>query len=172
MDKQHLFLLEAGQVIVSESPIVVRTILGSCVSVTLYDYKTGIAGIIHGLYGGKGDSPLYTETALEMMIQEFIKRDIRLQRVEVKLFGGAIMQLAPSEDEVSNAIRIKNVQSAKEVLRKYNMSITAEDTGCACGREVFFFTENGEVFVKKLASEITCTSPYCLEKDKKRCPRR
>lgn len=172
MSSSSIYLLEAGEIIFSESPVYIRTILGSCVSATFFDLKTGTSAMMHGLYPGKGKSAVYTETAIEMIIEEYKKKDIRLGRVEVKLFGGAKMNIISGEKEISNAIRIRNVESARTILSEYNVKIKAEDTGCACGREVIFNTDTGVVYVRKINSEETCKSPYCLEKDIQQCPRR
>lgn len=146
----RMYLLEAGQVIFSESPICIRTVLGSCVAVTFFEPKSKTAAIMHGLYPGIGQTTAYTETAINKIILEYKHRGIELNRVEVKLFGGAVIQLADNPQNVSSSIKIENVRSAKKILDAYKLKIIAEDSGGTYGRELRFYTDTGDVYIKRL----------------------
>lgn len=170
--RYSMYLLEAGQIILSESPICVRTILGSCVSVTFFHPGSGTAAIIHGLYPGKGSNASYTETAIEMVVSELQKRGIHSSMLEIKLFGGARITLSQKESKYLNSVSDSNVDSAKKALSRFDLIVSQEDTGCEYGRELRFFTDSGDVYIKKIRPElIPCDSCDCEEKECIQCPR-
>jgi chemotaxis protein CheD len=79
--------------VITEKPSTVCTILGSCVSVTFYNSRTETGGIIHAMYPGylpdrKMDHLLFADTAVRKMADEFFKRGISSDEIEVKIFGG------------------------------------------------------------------------------------
>lgn len=163
-----MYLLEAGQIIFSESPICIRTILGSCVSVTFFDPQTRFASMMHGLYPGTGANASYTETAISMIVKEYQKRRLPLNRLMVKLFGGANINLPAADQQISKAIRFDNVESAKQALARHNLALCKEDTGCQFGREVRFFTDTGDVYIKKICDKsVKCRANNC--DDYERC---
>lgn len=54
--------------------------------------------------------------------------------------------------QVSGSILIgkQNIQTAKQIILSEGLSILAMDVGGLQGRKIFFYTDNGEVYLKRL----------------------
>ena len=84
--------LKPGELMVAEEPVMVTTVLGSCVSVTMFHPETGAAAICHAMLPHGG-----TATALSMSMPQCIiwsdisGMEIPRKEIQVKLFGGADM---------------------------------------------------------------------------------
>jgi len=148
--------LRPGEVSVCEEPTKVVTVLGSCVSVTLFHRHTRLGAICHGvlpdcrhgkLCGGTcGDMFKYVDCSLLYMLSEFAKRGIQRKEIEVKVFGGADTLASKRE----NTIGSQNVRIALHIIGLEKMKIAAADVGDSFGRKLIFFSHTGEVFLKRL----------------------
>lgn len=82
-----------GQYGVTRDPgVVISTLLGSCVAACIRDPEIGVGGMNHFLLpeGQPGSSSLsYGVNAMELLINDLLKRGARRDRLEAKLFGGA-----------------------------------------------------------------------------------
>ncbi len=148
--------LRPGEVSICKEPTKVVTVLGSCVSVTMFHRGSGLGAICHGilpncrhgkLCGGACDEMFkYVDCSLLYMLSMFGKRGIQRKDMEVKLFGGADT-LASKRD---NTIGSQNVRIALHIIGLEKMKITAADVGDSFGRKLIFFSHTGEVFLKRL----------------------
>src|SRR5882724_1486773 len=85
--------LYPGQIFTASQPMMVTTILGSCVAVCLWDERSQIAGINHFLLPnnpipGQSDAR-YGNTAIARLIDEMVSAGATKQRLVAKLVGGA-----------------------------------------------------------------------------------
>jgi len=148
--------LKPGEVVVSETPTKIVTVLGSCVSVTMFHRGSGLAAICHGalpscrrdkLCGGSCDDMFkYVDCSLLYMLFVFRKRGIPGNEIEVKLFGGADTLASKRE----NTIGSQNVRIALHIMDLEELKIRAADVGDAFGRKLIFISHTGEVFLKRL----------------------
>jgi chemotaxis protein CheD len=90
----------------------------------------------------------YVDTTLEAMLAEFDAQNIPIERLQIKVFGGANV-MVPSSD--ITAVGSLNCQRAKQLLDEKNLSPAACDIGGAAGRTIVFETQTGCVLVKRLA---------------------
>ena len=134
-DENSHYLL-AGSLFVHEERHFVTTVLGSCVSVCLWDCVRNRGGINHYMlpfWNGEG-------------LASPDKRNLR-----AKVFGGGIVL------NVTNPfmnIGERNIQLAEDMLHSENIPIISADTGGKFGRKLIFNTETGSVFLKKLTKQI------------------
>lgn len=146
------FYLHPGQLFVSPETYAVTTILGSCVSVCLWDPSTKIGGINHFLLpvdGGDDQSSLrFGNLAVRELIEEVLTAGGEQGRLKAKLFGGACVLEAFRNRE--NHLGSKNVQIAREVLNSADIPIIGQDVGGHRGRKLIFHTDNGSAWVKQL----------------------
>ncbi len=142
-----------GEYFVSEEPKVVYTVLGSCISVCLRDPLMGIGGMNHFMLaapssgGGTdswADSGRYGSFAMEMLINELLKRGAKKERLEAKVFGGGKIY------EGNMDIGAKNAAWALDYLEREGMALLKANVGDVCPRKVYFFTNSGKVLMKKL----------------------
>jgi chemotaxis protein CheD len=156
--------LTSGEYYVSSTPgEMIVTVLGSCISVCIFDPVSKIAGMNHFLLpGGKitPPTPLYGIFAMEYMINEVLKRGALKTRLEVKLFGGgSIIQ------QNSHNIGQKNIEFVQGYLADEGLKIVASDVGGDCARRVHFLGDSGKVRVNKIHNAASLKKVIIAEED-------
>ncbi|HON77655.1 MAG TPA: chemotaxis protein CheD [Spirochaetota bacterium] len=144
-----------AQVQVGENPSVLRTILGSCVGICIYDRNKKIGGMAHVLLPhqqGDGKEEKYADTAIPLLIKKLIKMGCTREMMSAKIAGGASMfkfQSSVALGQIGN----NNIDMTKKVLEENKIPITAEDVGGNTGRVIDFFLEDGRLKVKAAGEE-------------------
>src|SRR4051812_24712906 len=81
-----------GQLFVSASGVVASTILGTCVSVCLFDAAAGVGGLNHFMLPGSprssAPSPRFGDVATQELLDEVRRVGAAVGRLQAKLFGG------------------------------------------------------------------------------------
>lgn len=146
---RHVYL-QPGELFVDNQPALVQTILGSCVSVTLFDPLGGFGGICHALLPtGTADTPgRHVEGAISLLLKQMLKLGSRQDLLEIKLFGGG--RVLGGQTSQRLGVGDQNVARAKELLAELRLSLTSVDTGGMRGRKLFFNSGTGEVFIRKV----------------------
>jgi len=141
--------LHAGQLYASNQPTEIITILGSCVSVCLYDLTCGIGGLNHFMLPNDSTvvSPRYARHAMDLLLQQLVAFGAKRSRLEAKLFGGASV-LKSAESSVDLGLR--NIEAARARLALDQIPITAEDVGGTRGRRLIFVTSDGSALIKQI----------------------
>jgi chemotaxis protein CheD len=145
---EQKFIYSSG-LLVSTKPIILTTVLGSCVAVCLHDNILKAGGMNHymlPLWNGSGlASPKYGNIAIEKLINEMENLGSKRQNIVAKIFGGARML-----KEQSNFFDIgrRNIELAQQILEQERIVIAAKSTGGVKGRKIYFNTQNGEVLQK------------------------
>jgi chemotaxis protein CheD len=141
-----------GEFFVSATPMVVYTVLGSCISACIRDPVAQVGGMNHFMLpepkgDGKdswGESTRYGSYAMETLINEILKRGGRKQRLEVKLFGAG--KIHDSMIDVG----ARNAEWVLEFLRTEGLQAANSDLGDVFPRKVYYFTESGRILLKKI----------------------
>lgn len=135
------------------SPHQVLTILGSCVSVCLFDQQLKYGGINHYMlpwWNGNGmPSPKYGDIAIEKLIEKMTSMGSRKENLVAKVFGGA------NQHTVSKGvfdIGTRNIVTAEKLLDNHKIKIIAQNTGGSRGRRIVFHTQSNQVLMKYLES--------------------
>ena len=153
MDTLRKVYVKGGEHVVAESPSELITILGSCVSVCLWDREEKRGGMNHYLLPKCTHSlgrSIGGVAATEMLIESMTRGLSSLKNLEAKIFGGGIRFFSNSFLEVG----LQNVEVAKKILEDLQIPIVVNDTGGTNGRKIQFNTQTGQVAV----SFITCWS--------------
>ncbi len=131
---------------VSQDPCIVTTLLGSCVSVFLYDPVKKIGGVNHymlPLWNGEGlASPKFGNIAIKMLLEKMLKLGSHPDNLIAKVFGGAAVLETKTQVFF---IGERNIKVAYENLQKEKIKIVAASTGGKKGRKLLFNTFTGEV---------------------------
>lgn len=144
--------LHPGQLFASSEPTVATTVLGSCVSVCLFDAGRGVGGLNHfllpNLAGGDAASPRFGNVAVQLLIERVISLGACRDQLRAKLFGGAcvIASAEPRPDHLG----AKNAWLARELLREAQIPIQECNVGGRRGRKLIFHTGDGLALVKLL----------------------
>jgi len=144
--------LYPGTVFSAPEPHRVTTVLGSCVSVCLWDRKAGIGGINHfmlPLWNGEGlSTPRYGNIAIDRLFEGMLRLGCRREGLIAKIFGGAALWSNPRG---LLAVGDRNVELARQTLREQGIPILASQVGGDVGRKIIFHTGTGEVMLRRCA---------------------
>ncbi len=146
--------IQPGERRASAKPVLLSTLLGSCVAVCLYDEKTGIAGLNHFLLAAPRyakDMPMthteagrYGINAMELLINDMVGLGASRQRLKAKAFGGATV-IGGARDNFF-CVHEVNQRFIREYLGTEGIPLVAEDLGGDRGRLVYFHTDTFQVF--------------------------
>lgn len=139
--------LQPGQLHVAQVPMVLTTILGSCVAVCLWDMRQRIGGMNHfmlpQLAGAGIKSPRFGNVAMQELLDRMIAAGGRLPYLRARVFGGSCMfELMKS----SNHLGQKNIQLALDFLSLRGIEIVQTEVGGDRGRKLRFHTDEGEAW--------------------------
>ena len=149
--------LKPGEILVSHEPMIVTTLLGSCVAVTMFSPKLRMGGICHALLPtrrsdlaikGHSEAGKYVDWAIRLMLEGFLACGLQKYEIEAKLFGGSDM-FETSEGRSASVGR-QNMEKALTVLEDESVRLITKDLGGPRGRKIIFHTHTGEVFLKRL----------------------
>ena len=142
----------------SSEPTTVLTCLGlgSCIGVTAFDSRSGVAGMAHiVLPSGTERQPPSSKFAVwsvPMLMEEMKKHGASLRSTVVKLAGGAQMSLAPGLGSVFN-IGKRNLEATLGALKTLGLRVSDDDTGGSKGRTLKLYVGTGAVTVYTAGSE-------------------
>ena len=144
--------LHAGHLFVSPTPCRVSTVLGSCVSVAMFDPSSQIGGLNHFLLPQGPEhsvpSPRFGNVAVRFLIESMLAAGANRNRLQAKLFGGASMLSAFRT--TSGHLGEKNVAMARAILQAERVPVVAEDVDGQRGRKLIFHTHDGSAWVRSL----------------------
>jgi len=144
--------LKPGELYIGKEPAVVSTILGSCVSITMFSARLGAGGICHALlprkfaFRKRQHDFHYVDKSVLYMVREFKKMGVKTNEIEVKVFGGAGIAGASYKRSVGKA----NVEMAFNMIKYHDLRAITWNLGGTSGRKVIFFTHTGRVLLKML----------------------
>lgn len=145
-----------AQVKISSSPSILRTILGSCVGICIYDRIKKIGGLAHILLPNdqvKGANPeKYADTAIPLLVNQLIKDGAKKEFMSAKIAGGASMFKFGSNLALGQ-IGDRNIEETKKMLQQLGIPLLEEDVGGNAGRVIDFFLEDGRLKVKASGNE-------------------
>jgi len=134
-----------------------RTILGSCVSMTFWHPQRLLGGMSHIMLPERPshkaqqlDLPsnaMYADEVMELLISEMRQADTDPSQYQVKLFGGGDMFPSQKKTKATN-IGLKNIEAVRAQLNKYGFHSHAEHLGGSGHRYIVFDVWNGNVWVR------------------------
>lgn len=141
-----------GEFFVSRDPMIVYTVLGSCISACIRDPVAGVGGMNHFMlpepkekaHDSWGESTRYGSYAMESLINEILKRGGLKSRLEVKLFGAGKIY----EGKID--VGARNAEWVLSFLKTEGLASAKTDLGDVFPRKVYYFTDSGRVLMKKI----------------------
>ncbi len=138
-------VLWAGDIVAEPGRIRMSTVLGSCVSVCLFDASLGIGGMNHYLVPRGGKSAIHGDWATAELIRQMCALGSAPRQMKAKIFGGGSpLRLANEEFAVGRG----NVEVAREILAAERIAIVAEKVEHSGGLRLFFESWTGTVWLK------------------------
>ena len=144
-----------GEYYVDNEELLVMTTLGSCIAACLYDRQAKIGGMNHFMLPeGAGESGRYGTYAMELLINEMMKRGASRSTLEAKVFGGGQVISGMNTMNVGE----RNTQFVTDYLKTERIPIMSKDVLDVYPRKVCFLPASGKAMVKRLAP----TNPEAL----------
>lgn len=138
------------QYLVVDDDTALTTTLGSCVAACIRDPLLGIGGMNHFLLPegnvGDGAPARYGSYAMELLINDMLKRGAHRKRLEAKVFGGANVL----KGFTSNPVGTRNSEFVRHYLSAEQIPVIAEDLCGIHPRKIWFFPATGRVVVQQL----------------------
>ena len=146
MDNLQTHFLYPSALYASKEPMLVHTILGSCLAVCLFDPLLKWGGINHfmlPLWNGQGlASPKYGNIAIEKLIEKLSFMGSNRKNLKAKIFGGGeVIESGISQFKIGE----RNVRLAYDMMEEYKIPVISASVGGQSGRKIQFFTATGEV---------------------------
>lgn len=133
----------------SQEPIIIQTILGSCIAVCLFDERNQIGGMNHFMlpfWNGDGlASPKFGNIAIDRLLQSMLKKGAQMNYIKAKIFGGGAV-INYQSDKVQ--IGERNIIVAETAMAELNIPIVNKSVGGKLGRKILFNTKTGVVKMK------------------------
>jgi chemotaxis protein CheD len=154
--------LHPGELYIASEPSILRTILGSCVGVTIWSHRIGAGALCHGVLprcpfpeapgANLEEGFRYVDFSIRYMARQFDALGSRRDQLVVKVFGGA--DVLPASIGVRNKATVgaQNCQVAFDTLAEERLVVAASDVGGPRGRRIHFHTGTGEVLLHRLAA--------------------
>lgn len=144
-----------GGVRASKEPMVLRTVLGSCICACLYDPVARIGGINHFMLpDGVDERSMPTRfgvNAMEVLINEVLKLGGDRRRLQAKAFGAAHVL---SDVGLSPEVPRKNAKFIKEFLQAEGIPLVSSRLGGSAPVEVVFTTDTAKALVRALGDAV------------------
>ncbi len=143
-----------GEYFVEDEDILIMTTLGSCIAACLWDRERRIGGMNHFMLpdgGGAQDSGRYGSFAMELLINEMLKRGATRSTLEAKVFGGGAVISGMNTINVGE----RNTKFVLDYLRTERITVVSKDVLDVYPRKVCFLPASGKAMVKRLASANT-----------------
>jgi len=141
---------------VSRSPDILRTILGSCIGICIYDPRTRVGGLSHIMLPeskrNAANPRKYANSAIPLLIDEMVRIGAFRDSMTAKIIGGAAM-FKHTENSFMGDIGKNNILAVKEKLAQNRIRLISEDVGGDYGRTIDFYLETGEIKIKTIGRE-------------------
>lgn len=144
-----------GDFLAIANPLLMVTVLGSCVAACLRDPGSGVCGMNHFMLPGLNAdadghrAERFGVFAMEHLITNMQKLGARRERLQAKVFGGARVLEGVQLAQVGDS----NCRFVRAFLATEGIPIVAEDLYGDVARKVYFFTDTGKVMIRRLRSE-------------------
>ncbi len=158
---ENAVYLYPGEYHFATKPTLIHTVLGSCVSVALYDKAHQYGAMCHAVLDSASTLSdkdgvkcyKYMDCVLDEMIGTFAGHGVSVQNLIAKVFGGAQMLLEQEKKMAASSragVGEKNARMAVELLKEYGCRIESKDLGGYQGRKIYFLSHAGDVFLKRI----------------------
>lgn len=148
----HLVLMP-GQLHFGKTASTVRTLLGSCVAITLWHPQKRLGGMCHFLLPSRRREPSmplegrFGDEAVELMVQSLGRLGTRPEEYVAHLYGGA--DTMPEGAKVKLNIGERNIEQGWSLIDKYGFQLDGVDVGDNVPRTVLLDYVAGQVQIKR-----------------------
>jgi len=153
----QIFLLP-GEFHFGDDYRVIKTLLGSCVAITMWNSRLKIGGMCHYKLPRrlvKTNTQLdgnYGEEAMLLFLKNMSRYMLRPEDMSVGVFGAANMfsNVVVSDER---SIGVQNIKLAYQLLKKFGFKVSYESLGGNVSRKVMLDVTSGAVKVQAIESD-------------------
>lgn len=146
--------LQPGEFFFGDSDTRIRTLLGSCVAITLWHARLRIGGMCHYMLPKRRRGAAneldgkYADEAVQLFLREIAGSGTRVEEYEAKLFGGGRMFSAAQRGRFTD-VSDQNMEAGRALLSAHGFTVHAEDLGGMGHRQIIFDVASGAVWVRR-----------------------
>lgn len=145
-----LHVIQGSHMVSGEPDVILTTILGSCVATCLWDPVAGVGGMNHFLLAKEPEPGAaayrYGSHAMELLINDLLKRGAIRNRLQAKLFGGATMQ--NSFERIGRA----NAEFALQFMADEDIAVVSQSLLGTQARRIRFVPVTGQAQQRLVSS--------------------
>ena len=148
-------VLQPGEYCVGHAGHRIRTLLGSCVSITLWQRERQVGAMSHILLSRRPGpravvlDARYAEEALSLMLRDLARWHVTPEECEAKLFGGGDMFPGHMRGEAMQVGR-SNGEAARRLVRAHGIPVVSESLFGEGHRNVVFDIATGHVWSRQV----------------------
>jgi chemotaxis protein CheD len=142
--------LRPGEFCFGEGKLRITTVLGSCISITLWHPRLAHGGMCHYMLpsrnqprGNLAPDGKYGDEAMELFMLELKQRHTVPAQYQVNVYGGGNMFSDPSPKGMD--IGQQNIEMAHRLLDDYGFTLSYDHLGSFGRRKIAFDVWSGEV---------------------------
>ena len=163
--------LQPGDFYFGDEKTRIRTLLGSCIAITMWHPKLRIGGMCHYMLpqnrrkadpmkkmppqnrrkADPGDNVLdgrYAVDAMQMFLNEIHRSRTKPADYQVKLFGGGRMFTHTGKADRPISVSEQNVEFGHAIIKQYGFKLMADDLGGDGHRNIILDLWSGDVWVR------------------------
>lgn len=160
MNAHREVFLQPGHWYFGGPDLVLRTLLGSCIAVTLWHPQTHIGGMCHFLLPRRLGTPdgrldgRYGEEAIAALLRALQHQGRRASEFHCKIFGGGNMfggnanKDSMASNEQCTDVPCRNIHAASTLVRDAGFNLQGVHVGGAGHRNLSFHLHSGEVLLR------------------------
>jgi len=145
--------IKMGGLAVTMGEGVLRTLLGSCIGLALYDRRRKVGGLAHVVLPqsrGQNEPPgKFMDTAIPALLREMEALGGGTLEAKARIAGGANM-FATS---VTNTVGQQNIEACERLLREFGLPIVGRDCGGEKGRRMMLDVTTGAVTIEVVGAD-------------------
>lgn len=151
-DKHTRHYLIPGKFFCAAQPFAITTILGSGVSLCLWDSALGIGGANHVMLAQgpeeNENATRYANVGNPALLKRMLDMGAEIRSLEAKVFGGSLPNVSFGSEKTH--MGELNVQAVTRFLKMNGIPLVQSDVGGTRGRKLVFHTDDGRAWSEQL----------------------
>lgn len=142
-----------AEIEVIKAPDRIRTVLGSCIGIALYDRCVKVGGMAHVILPdsneGSGAPGKFADTAVDILLERLLEAGAVKARVTAKIVGGAAM----FGNSTTQGLGDRNEDAVKARLSHHCVRLAGAAVGGTRGRKMLLDPATGDVVVEVIGEK-------------------
>ncbi|MCM1322239.1 MAG: hypothetical protein NC041_06740 [Bacteroides sp.] len=154
--QRQIITIQPGEYYSSNEDIFIATVLGSCISIALFDTELKLGGLNHFMLPSstrkdepaQSDQGRFGDYAVELLLNDLYKKGAKKSRLKAKVFGGGNVLESPG-----NMTGLNNINFALHFLEEEHIPVLGNDVGGIFPRKIYVNPVTQKVYLKRIQRE-------------------